>query len=60
MPRGAGTGMGNAVPENDVVVDVSKLNNILNISEQFADVEAGVALQDLNKAIRGEVFSCAA
>jgi len=56
MPRGAGTGMGNAVPDNDVVIDVSKLNNILSISEEFVEAEAGVALQNLNKAIGSKFF----
>lgn len=56
MPRGAGTGMGNSIPNKDVVVDVSKLNRVLNVEKGFVEVEAGAALQDVNKAIGMQFF----
>ncbi|HII14797.1 MAG TPA: FAD-binding oxidoreductase [Nanoarchaeota archaeon] len=51
MPRGAGTGNGNSIPEGDIAVDVSKLNKIFSVSGSIADVEAGVVLDNLNKAV---------
>ncbi|MDD4878396.1 MAG: FAD-binding oxidoreductase [Candidatus Nanoarchaeia archaeon] len=56
MPRGAGTSMGNAVPSDDIVLDVSKMNHILNVGEGFVEAEAGAALQDINKAIGSRFF----
>jgi FAD/FMN-containing dehydrogenase len=51
VPRGGGTGLaGGAVPQNSVVIDLSKLNNIsnLDVKRKTIDVEAGVILDDLN------------
>lgn len=56
MPRGAGTGMGFSVPLNDIVIDVSKMNRVLNVGNGFVEAEAGVALQDINKAIGSQFF----
>jgi len=49
--RGAGTGLaGGAVPQQDVVVDMSRLNRIIEINKErkYAVVEAGIVLADLN------------
>jgi FAD/FMN-containing dehydrogenase len=49
--RGGGTGLvGGAVPENSVVLDLSKMNRIIEINEKesYAIVESGVILDDLN------------
>lgn len=49
--RGAGTGLaGGAVPNNGVVLDLSKMNKILNFykSRKSVEVEAGVILGELN------------
>lgn len=50
-PRGGGTGLvGSAVPENSVIIDVSKLNKILDLdkNKKIVKVEAGILLDDLN------------
>jgi len=49
--RGGGTGLaGGAVPQNEIVLDLSKLDKIENLdtSRKTIDVEAGVILDDLN------------
>lgn len=49
--RGAGTGLaGGAVPQNEIVLDMMKLNKIENLDQQrkTVEVEAGVILDDLN------------
>ena len=47
--RGAGTGLaGGAVPQNEIVVDLSKMNHILSFENKIVEVEAGVVLDDLN------------
>ncbi len=48
--RGGGTGLvGGAVPQNDVVLDLSKMDKITNldIERRAVDVEAGVVLDEL-------------
>ena len=48
--RGGGTSLvGSSVPQNDVVLDMSKLNHIsnLDINRKTVEVEAGVILDDL-------------
>jgi len=53
--RGAGTSLvGGCVPKNEVVLDLSKLNRILKISEyeRSAIVESGVILNDLNLRLK--------
>ena len=52
--RGAGTGLvGGAVPQNDAVVDLSKMKKIISIDkkEKEAVVEAGVVLAELNREL---------
>ncbi len=49
--RAAGTSLvGGAVPQNDTVIDLSKLNKILELDERHKTivVESGVVLDDLN------------
>jgi len=52
--RGGGTGLvGGAVPQNSIVLDLSKLSNIISIDrdKKIAEVEAGVILDDLNSEL---------
>jgi FAD/FMN-containing dehydrogenase len=52
--RGAGTSfMGGCVPNNSLVIDLSKLDKIIEInsSKKTAKVEAGVLVSDLNKVL---------
>ncbi|KHF41213.1 FAD-binding oxidoreductase [Halalkalibacter okhensis] len=51
--RGAGTGnYGQAVPMNGgIVVDLSKLNQIVNIGDGFVTVQSGMRIRDLEKQI---------
>lgn len=52
VPRGAGTGIvGGAVPQGDVVVDMSKMNKVLAVGEDYVVVEAGVIFSNLNRAL---------
>ncbi len=53
--RGAGTGLvGGCIPRDEVVMDLSKLNKILNISEyeRSVIVQAGVVLNNLNLRLK--------
>lgn len=57
--RGGGTGLvGGAVPQNDLVLDLSKLNHILDFDKQrkTVEVEAGVILDDLNDFLSSKGF----
>ncbi|MBM3234451.1 FAD-binding oxidoreductase [Candidatus Pacearchaeota archaeon] len=52
--RGAGTGLvGGAVPDNDIVLDISKMNKILNLDrdKRIVEVESGVILDELNSEL---------
>ena len=54
VPRGGGTSLvGGAVPKNEIVIDMSRMNRIrkLVISEKTVTAEAGVYLDSLNSAI---------
>lgn len=52
FPRGAGTNLsGGAVPFKGIVVDFSRMNKILNLSEDSVTVEPGVVLEDLEKQL---------
>lgn len=49
VPRGGGTSLvGGAIPQNSFVMDMSKMNRILEIKGKTAVVEAGVAIDQLN------------
>lgn len=50
--RGAGCNLvGGAVPQNGIVVDMCKMNNVLDITEDYAYVEAGANIQNINKKL---------
>jgi len=54
VPRGGGTGLvGGAVPQKNTIIDLSKLNKILNIdiNKKTAYVEAGIILNTLNNEL---------
>lgn len=51
--RGAGVGPAKSA---DIAVDMSKMNSILNVTNDYVEAEAGVLLDDLNRALRGKVF----
>ncbi|MDD5111738.1 MAG: FAD-binding protein [Candidatus Altiarchaeota archaeon] len=54
FPRGAGTNLsGGAVPFKGIVVDFSRMNNIISISGGSVVVEPGVVLEDLEKELNG-------
>jgi len=53
-PRGAGTGLaGGAVPTDNTVIDLSKMNRIIsfNKARKSIEVEAGIILDELNDSI---------
>jgi|SRR3989344_7896060 len=55
VPRGAGTGLvGGSVPQNSVVVDLSRLNKIIEIDKdkRVVHVEAGIVLDELQEVLR--------
>ncbi|MFH1209402.1 MAG: FAD-binding oxidoreductase [archaeon] len=55
--RGGGTGLvGGAVPENSIVLDMSRMNRILEIGNDYVIVEPGVVLDDLNKKLGNKLF----
>lgn len=57
VPRGAGTSLtGASVPNNSIVVDMTKMRNILEIKDDYAVVEAGVPLSELNRELRYKFF----
>ena len=55
IPRGAGTSLsGGAVPiKGGIIIDLSRMNHILEISieNRYAQVQAGVVCDDLNRAL---------
>ncbi|MFH1971950.1 MAG: FAD-binding oxidoreductase [archaeon] len=53
VPRGAGTStQGQCIPNNALVVDMSKMNQILEIGKDYVVVQAGVVLDELNSKLR--------
>ena len=57
--RGGGTSLvGGAVPQNSLVVDMSRFNKIkhMNPEERSVVVEAGVVLDELNNVLEGYGF----
>lgn len=55
VARGAGTGLaGAAVPQNSIVVDMSRMNNVIEINEKgkYAIVEPGIVAAQLNLALQ--------
>lgn len=56
-PRGAGCNLvGGAVPDKSIVIDMCKMNRILEITGEYAYVEAGVVIKDLNDALKPRQF----
>jgi FAD/FMN-containing dehydrogenase len=54
VPRGGGSSLsGGCVPQKSVIIDLSKMNSILeiNIQEKYVIVEPGVICKDLNAAL---------
>ncbi len=59
IPRGAGTGLvGGCVPNNSVVVDMSKMDKVLNFNPKKGIVyaQAGVTLKELNQKLNSVGF----
>ena len=57
VPRGAGTNLvGCCVPDNSIVVDFTKMNKILALTNNYVVVEPGVVLDDLNNTLRDKLF----
>ncbi len=51
--RGAGIGL--ASP-NEIIVDMSKMNSIINVENDYIEAEAGALLDDVNRLLKGRVF----
>ncbi|MBU4456549.1 MAG: FAD-binding oxidoreductase [Nanoarchaeota archaeon] len=57
VPRGAGTSLtGASVPNESIVVDMSKMRKVLEIKDDYIVVEAGVPLADLNRELKYKYF----
>lgn len=59
VPRGAGSGLvGGCVPRDSLVVDITKMNNVLefNSGKKFVRVEAGITLRELNEKLNARGF----
>ncbi len=59
VPRGAGSGLvGGCVPDNSIIVDISKMNKVYNFNSAKRSVyaEAGVTLRELNEKLRSKGF----
>lgn len=57
--RGGGTGMvGGAVPQNEIVLDMKKLNKVINFDQErmTIEVEAGILLKDLQDYLLSRGF----
>lgn len=55
VARGGGSGLaGGAVPQNSVLLDMSKMNKILKIDKEkmLAEVEPGITLDELNEELK--------
>ena len=52
VPRGGGTDLaGAAVPDNSIVLDLTRMNKIIEIGSDYAIVEPGIVLDDLNREL---------
>ena len=54
VPRGGGTSQaGGAIPNNSIVIDMSKMNKILSFDpkKRIIEVEAGISLKELNEKL---------
>ncbi|MBL7051663.1 MAG: FAD-binding oxidoreductase [Nanoarchaeota archaeon] len=51
--RGAGTSsFGGCVPADSIVVDMSKMNKIIEVGKDYVIVESGMVVDDLNKELK--------
>lgn len=52
VPRGAGTGIvGGAVPQGSVVMDMSKMNRVLEVGDGYVKLEAGAIFSEVNELL---------
>ncbi len=57
VARGGGTNLvGSTVPDNSVVVDFSRMNKILQVGKDYAIVEPGIIIDELNKKLKDKMF----
>ncbi len=59
VPRGAGSGLlGGCVPDNSVVVDMNKMNKLIdfNKNKEIVYVEAGISVKELNEKLNAIGF----
>jgi hypothetical protein len=59
VPRGGGSSlMGGCIPENSIVIDMKKMNHVLNLNpkNQTVEVEAGVTIKELNEKLNAVGF----
>ncbi len=55
--RGGGTNLvGSTVPKNSVVIDMSKMNRILDVGKDFITVEPGITVDEINRVLRDKYF----
>lgn len=55
--RGGGTNLvGSTVPQNSVVIDMSKMNRILDVGKDFIVVEPGITVDDINRVLNDKYF----
>lgn len=53
IPRGGGTGLAGAViPQNSIVLDFSRMNNIIEVGKNYVIVEPGIVLDNLNRELK--------
>ena len=57
VARGGGTNLvGSTVPDNSIVVDFSRMNKILEKSGNYAIVQPGITIDELNKQLGDKMF----
>lgn len=55
--RGAGTNVvGAVVPQNSIVIDMSKLNKILELNKEYIVVEPGITVNEINRILKDKFF----
>ncbi len=55
--RGAGSSTyGGTLPNDTIVVDMSKMNKVLDLTSSYVRVQAGITLAELNKVLGKKVF----
>ena len=57
VARGAGSNLvGSAVPDNSIVIDFSKMNKILQVGKDYAIVQPGIIIDELNSKLKNKMF----